>query len=65
MLGLDGSRRSCVRNCYHGWTPRPGAVAGTPDAEAYSEMELAEPEPFSAEGGNAHADGEAFNVAAE
>ncbi|MBY5836255.1 ParB/RepB/Spo0J family partition protein [Rhizobium leguminosarum] len=36
------------------------AVAGTPDAEAY-----AEPEPFSAEGGNALTDGEAFNVAAE
>jgi ParB family chromosome partitioning protein len=42
-----------------------GAVAGTPDAEAYAEIELAEPEAFSAEGGNAHTDGEAFNVAAE
>ncbi|NSY41879.1 ParB/RepB/Spo0J family partition protein [Agrobacterium tumefaciens] len=41
------------------------AVAGTPDAEPYAETELAEPEAFSAGGGNAQTDGEAFNVAAE
>ncbi len=41
------------------------AVTDTPDAEAYAETKPAEPEAYSAEHGNAHMDGEAFNVAAE